>query len=273
MRPRDDRCGGVPDGDCGGVPDGHHARPSGAGCDRYPDADRTDAAGRIAAEVRDARPREVPGRLCAVAVELLPVTGASASLRNDGVPLHLCASSEQAARVAEIQTTLGDGPCVRAAETGAPVLACDLTRGPDADRWPVFAQQATAAGVRAVYALPLGNDSVCVGTLDLYRDRPGRLTDGELRTAELVAGVMTVALTALPHDDEPDAGGGGSWLSGLATDHDAVHQAIGMIMAQLGVGADEALARLRAHAFAGGRTALAVAREVIARRTRFDRDD
>ncbi|MDN0200462.1 GAF and ANTAR domain-containing protein [Streptomyces sp. S.PNR 29] len=246
---------------------------SGFGAERFRRPGQAHAADVIAEGVRGARPGEVPGRLCDVAVELLPVTGASASLRSDGVPVRLCASSRQASYVAELQATLGDGPCVHAAETCAPVLACDLTAGYDARRWPVYAQQATAAGVRAVYALPLGNDTVCVGTLDLYRDTPGRLTDRQLRTAQLVAGVMTVALTALQHDEEHDPLDEDSWLSGLATDHDEVYQAVGMIMAQLSVSGEEALSRLRAHAFAYGRTALDVARDVVAHRKRFDQDE
>lgn len=217
-------------------------------------------------------PGEVPGRLCAVAVDLLPVSGASVSLHNDGMPVQLGASSAQAAYVTEIQATLGDGPCQSAAQSGAPVLARDLTAGQDVLRWPVFAQQATAAGVRAVYSMPLGNDTVCVGTLDLYRESPGDLTDLELRTARLVAGMMTVALMALPHAEETGDPGDERWLSGLAADHDQVYQATGMIMAQLGAGTDEALARLRAHAFAHGRTALDVAGDVVAHRLRFDDD-
>ncbi|MGW6950206.1 PP2C family protein-serine/threonine phosphatase [Streptomyces xanthophaeus] len=47
-----------------------------------------------------------------------------------------------AGRLAEAQYTLGDGPCHTALTRRAPVLAGDLTRGLDADRWPVFAQQA-----------------------------------------------------------------------------------------------------------------------------------
>ncbi|MFB8245235.1 GAF and ANTAR domain-containing protein [Streptomyces sp. NPDC055952] len=259
MRPRDDPRGG---------PDGEPGR--GAGGDLEVDGLR--AVDAIARGVRGAAPVEVPGRLCRVAVDLLPVTGASVSLRSDGMPVQLSASSAEAAHLAHIQATLGDGPCQRALEDGAPVLACDLTTGPDAGRWPVFAQQATAAGVRAVYAVPLGNDSVCVGTLDLYRDRPGRLSEQQLHVARIVAGVMTVALMALPRGDEPEVAGGEAWLSGLGADHDAVYQAVGMIMAQLGVTADEALARLRADAFARGLTALDAARDVITHRKRFDRD-
>jgi hypothetical protein len=226
----------------------------------------------IADGVLGAPPAEVPARLCEVAVRLLPVTGASASLRSDGVPVRLCASGERAGRLAEIQATLGEGPCVQAAETGAPVLVRDLTRGADAGRWPVYAQQVTATGVRAVYALPLGTESVCVGTLDLYRDTPGGLTPDELRIARLVAGVLTVSLMALPREDEHDRAEGQSWLNGLATGHDEVYQAVGMIMAQLGVGTDEALARLRAHAFADDRTVREAAQEVLAYRHRFDEE-
>lgn len=223
--------------------------------------------GAIAAELRDAEPAAVPGRLCAVAVALLPVDGASVSLRGDGMPVQLGASGPQAARLAQLQATLGDGPCHHVLEAGAPVLARDLAAAGCADRWPVFAQQALGAGVRAVYALPLGSGAVCVGTLDLYRDTPGGLTDGQLRVARLVAGAMTVALVDLPYDlpdgDEP-------WLGGLAADHDRVCQAVGMIMAQLGIGADEALARLRADAFSHDRTAPEVALDVVSHRRRFD---
>jgi hypothetical protein len=41
-------------------------------------------------------------------------------------------------------------------------------------------------------------------------------------------------------------------------------------MAQLGIDADEALARLRGRAFAQGRTALELARDVVAHRERLD---
>ncbi|MFI6034108.1 GAF and ANTAR domain-containing protein [Streptomyces sp. NPDC051315] len=222
--------------------------------------------------MRDAEPGEVPERLCAAAVRLLPVSGASVSLRGDGMPVPLSASSERAAHLMEVQATLGDGPCLRAAETGAPVFACDLTAGRDASRWPVFAQQAAAAGVGAVYALPLGDRSVCVGTLDLYRDVPGELAADDIRTARFVADVLTVALMALPRGEEAGRLGDGLWLSPLATDHDEVYQAVGMVMAQRGVASDEALALLRAHAFAEGRTVLDMAHDVVARSTRFDPD-
>ncbi|MEU0057429.1 GAF and ANTAR domain-containing protein [Streptomyces sp. NPDC006334] len=236
------------------------------------DREREPAAEVLARAVRGVEPADVPDRLCAAAVRLLPVSGASVSLCGDGMPVPLSASGARAAHLMEMQATLGDGPCLRAAETGAPVFARDLTAGRDASRWPVFAQQAAAAGVRAVYALPLGDRSVCVGTLDLYRDVPGDLAADEVRTARLVADALTVALMALPRGEEAGRRGDGLWLSPLATDHDEVYQAVGMVMAQRKVASAEALALLRAHAFAAGRTVLDVAHEVVARETRFDTD-
>ncbi|MFJ9005065.1 GAF domain-containing protein [Streptomyces canus] len=246
----------------------HTAREAG----RAAEPDHVRVSDVIAEGVRGADPAEIPGKLCAAAVRLLPVADASVSLRSDGMPVQLSASSPRAEHLSELQATLGDGPCTSAAMAGAAVLATDLTSGRDADRWPVFAQQATAAGIRAVYAMPLGNDTVCVGTLDLYRDVPGELTRRELRIAELVASVMTVALTALPRGQENGPEGDGLWLSGLAKAHDEVYQAVGMIMVQLGVDSDEALARLRAAAFADSRTALEVAHDVVWNLKRFDRD-
>ncbi|MEU3098929.1 GAF and ANTAR domain-containing protein [Streptomyces sp. NPDC006967] len=251
--------GVLPGDDPGGGPDD---RARGAGGEAY-----ARVAEAIAAGLRGAGPAAAPGRLCAVAVSLLPVDGASVSLRGDGLPAQLAASSPYAAHLGQLQATLGDGPCRNVLQTGRPVLALDLAAADCVQRWPVFAQQALGAGVRAVYALPLGSDTTCVGTLDLYRDTPGGLTTHQLRTARLVAGVMTVALMDLPYG-LPD--GEEPWLSGLAADHDRVHQAVGMIMVQLGIGADEALARLRGDAFAHGRTALEVALDVVFHRRRFE---
>jgi AmiR/NasT family two-component response regulator len=51
-----------------------------------------------------------------------------------------------------------------------------------------------------------------------------------------------------------------------------IHQATGMVLMQLDVGADAALARMRAHAFVEGRLLIEVARDVVARRLLFTPD-
>jgi len=49
-----------------------------------------------------------------------------------------------------------------------------------------------------------------------------------------------------------------------------VHQASGMVSAQAGISVSDALVRLRAHAFATGALLVDVAKDVVARRLRFD---
>jgi len=150
------------------------------------------------------------------------------------------------------------------------VLAADLTRGADARRWPVFAQRAVEIGVRAVFSLPLGSDAVAIGSLDLYRRDPGPLSREDTAAAFTASDAITAALVRIQSRTETDAedaggpAGSGSWLNGAESDHEEVHYATGMLMVQLGVGPQHALARLRAYAFARGRTLTEAARDVLA---------
>ena len=65
------------------------------------------------------------------------------------------------------------------------------------------------------------------------------------------------------------AGTLGADLEMLAIHRAEVHQASGMVSAQLGVGVAEALVRLRAHAYAEGRPLADVAADVVTRRLRL----
>ncbi len=60
-----------------------------------------------------------------------------------------------------------------------------------------------------------------------------------------------------------------SELGAGADFHYVVHQAAGMVAAQLGVSVRDALVRLRAHAFGNDRSLTDVARDVVDRRLRF----
>ena len=61
-------------------------------------------------------------------------------------------------------------------------------------------------------------------------------------------------------------------LDGALAPRLEVYQAQGMVMVDLGVGVDEAMARLRAHAYAEGRPIAAVARDIVAGKLTLDRD-
>ncbi|MFI1988243.1 GAF and ANTAR domain-containing protein [Actinoplanes sp. NPDC020271] len=181
------------------------------------------------------------------------------------------ASDPVSARVEQLQFLLGEGPCRDAYAAAAPVLADDLREPTWFERWPAFTPAALMAGAQAIFALPLGIGATGMGVLDLYRDTPGELPASSLAYARVLAGAvieLILAETAAHEDsdDPPQYGGAGDPRLHRA----AVHQATGMISVQLGVPVEEALARLRAHAFAAGRDLDELAADVVARRLRFD---
>ncbi|GAA0316443.1 ANTAR domain-containing protein [Streptomyces polychromogenes] len=225
----------------------------------------------IAAALTGVPAEEVPARLCGALLNLLPVTGLALNLTaGKTYTTTLCATDATATRLADIQFTLGEGPGVRAAEVFAPVLAPDLSS--DARRWPLFVPQALETGARAMYSVPLGNSTVVIGTLDLYRDTAGKLAPADLASAVLAADASTAVLVGLDHHRTTDEGVA-SWLHGAGEAHNEVYQAAGMLMARLGATADEALLLLRARAFREGRTASEVARDVVHRRIDFDENE
>ncbi|MBL1081809.1 GAF and ANTAR domain-containing protein [Streptomyces actinomycinicus] len=248
-----------------------------AGRGGSPDAEtRLRATEALASAARGAEgPRAVPGALCQACVRLLPVAGSSVSISGGkGVRVIWCASDRVAARLAELQYTVGDGPCQTALDHGAPVIAADLTRGPDARRWPIFAHEAVGLGVRAVFSLPLGVNGAAIGTLDLYSEEVGGLAEPDLRTAQWVRDAITCSLMELQaaehgRTDEDAENEVAFWVAASEADHTEVYQAVGMVMVQLDVDPEQALDRLRARAYSHGRTVSQVAREVLARRLSF----
>lgn len=66
----------------------------------------------------------------------------------------------------------------------------------------------------------------------------------------------------------PDPGNAG-WLDLGVANRAEIHQATGMVLVQLGVTAEEALARMRGYAFVHGRLLIDVAGDLVSRRLGF----
>jgi hypothetical protein len=211
----------------------------------------------------------MPARLCAECLSVLPVSGVGIALMTADGPsgVVLAATDGRARQLEELQFTYGEGPCVEASGSGRPILEPNLlTAGPA--RWPRFAAAAQDAGVHAIFAFPLRVGAIRVGVLDLYRDIPGQLTAHELADAIAFADAATVVVLHLQDHDQHDAAH--SALAGPIDSQAQVHQATGMITIQLGISLAQALLRLRAHAYATGRTVSAIAADVVNRRMYFD---
>lgn len=226
-------------------------------------------------------------RLCLACAEAMPVDGVGISLLagwQRGAQALLGASDETAAAIEQLQFELGEGPCLTAFTEARPVRVPDIS-GPEAgSRWPVFTTQAAENGLsaRALFAFPMQVGAVGLGVLDFYRTEPGPLGD-EAYTLLLVETVTWVLLKsesakALDRDesDTGDAATGPPASSPAEVSWQLraeVHQAAGMVSAQLGVSTEAALARIRSQAFLMRRPVTAIAGDVISGRVRFTDQD
>jgi GAF domain-containing protein len=209
-------------------------------------------------------------RVCGAAVQTLSASGAGvAVMTDDGARGVGAASDPGSERLEELQFILGEGPCVDAYAFRRPVLVPDLADGAMA-RWPAFAPAVHQRGVRAVFAFPLQIGAARLGVLDVFRDRAGTLTADELWHAMLLADAAVAAL--LDQHEQNGTNAGGEDLDEAVDDRAELFQAQGMVMVQLGTSIGEAMARMRAYAYAQDRRLNEVASDVVARRLRFDPD-
>ena len=230
---------------------------------------------QLLAAVGGERRLEAADRLCRACVTLLAVDAAAISLVFDGANAATLGSSGPLARIYdELQFTLGEGPCLDSVAHRAPVLVVDLANPNDA-RWPAYGPAMLAHQIRGVYAMPVLVAGEYVGALDLFCAEPGRL-----RTEQLAGAVAAAELAAIPVLDLLNADlhaavsdpNSDAWAELNTLSRAEVSQATGMVMAQLGIDAAEALVRLRAHAYATDRGAIDVARDILDRRLRLEDD-
>ena len=205
----------------------------------------------------------LPDRLCRSAVALLGCDGGAVTMAYTHVErVTLCATDDTALAIEEAQDVMGQGPGPDAFTTGA-YSRFDLldVDGPD-PRWPLLESPAlTALAPLVIHALPMGEgEDRVLGVLTCYQRGTDR--DIDLDDALIVARVVAAALVAdepSMHDSEH-----GPW-----SERAEVHQATGMVVAQLGVRERDALALLRAHAYSHDQGVSATAGDVIARRLTF----
>ncbi|TFC12247.1 ANTAR domain-containing protein [Cryobacterium algoritolerans] len=209
--------------------------------------------------------KENTSNLCGPFLSSLPITGASISTL--GAPFGtetVCASDEQAAQIDEIQFDLGEGPCWDAISIRRPVLSADI-RNPSAS-WPMFVRAIETTDVVGLFAFPMFIGSLNIGAVELYSTRRGSMSPSQIDDAIVLVSlaarqVLRRALFARP--GIPDANDDEGYSRRV------VHQATGMLLAQLDLPAADALLVLRGYAFSHGRTVRDVATDVVLRKISF----
>jgi hypothetical protein len=179
-------------------------------------------------------------------LEIIPVEGAAISTIADFLGTEtVAANSPLAARLDELQFDLGEGPC-----------------------WPAFSRAISVEDVGAIFAFPLVFGPLKLGAMDLYTGDPRELSSREERQSGILASVISrmVLDRAIRRADQPDLTGPEDRFS-----RRLIHQATGMVLAQLGISAEDARLLIQGHAFARGRSMRQIAEEILERRLDFSR--
>ena len=196
-------------------------------------------------------------RLCMSATSVLGAEGGAITVAYTAEDrVTLCTTDERAERLEALQDVLGQGPGPTAYRTGQQTRAA-LGSGGD-ERWPEFDRVATATlGRMDVRAIPMRPHSSVLGVLTCHLQESADLTFDEA-PAQFLADAVAVALLQDPAAFATDSTG--PWSSRAQ-----IHQATGMVVAQLRVSTSDALALLRAHAFAADASLQQVAASVLRR--------
>jgi hypothetical protein len=215
----------------------------------------------------------LPAQLARAAVRTLGVAGVGLSLHEVlGRSTPLGASDALATLAERLQFTTGSGPCMLAAGTGCPFFAAEeQLRG----RWPAFHDMLVRhTPFRSVVALPLPGELRGIGALDLYLTPSVGVEAVDAIQAHDVARIVAAELAHAAAWSEWSENEGPAWTqTDTARQRARVWLASGMVSLALGVDTTDALAVLRAVAYASDRTVDAVAVDVIERRLPLDQLD
>jgi hypothetical protein len=118
-----------------------------------------------------------------------------------------------------------------------------------------------------VFVFPLTLGALDLGVVQLHNTKPGNLSYGDHTTAAMLAGqtawhLLRRVLSVSAADTDPA-------VDRSLMSRREIHQATGVVLAQAGTTAAEALLLLRAHAFANAMTLREAAEAVLAGRLRF----
>jgi hypothetical protein len=211
---------------------------------------------------RDADRLPLGQRLCTAVVDLLGVEGAVLTFGyEEPARLTVWASDETASWLDGIQEVLGEGPGWEAFQSGEIVSTALKNDG----RWALFRRAAEAEhGHLTLHAVPMSPGGDPMGVMLLYQSGDRPVIDPE--TAQFLANAVGAALLRTPVSTVDN-------LEGPWRARSAVHQAVGMVMAQLGITAEDALVLLRAHAYAEDVTLDAIAAQIVDRHLDFKYTD
>ncbi|MGW5715410.1 ANTAR domain-containing protein [Amycolatopsis sp. NPDC003865] len=183
---------------------------------------------------------EILQAVCAEAVRAVPGADmASITAIRDGEPETAASTDDRAVDIDRVQYEAGEGPCLRAAETGEIVRLPLATAGAV---WPEFTSYARGQGVGSYLAAPLRVDDALAGALNLFGYGDHGFAETDSRLLALYTTIVSFGLrstrrylTARRRVAE---------LETAMSSRAVIEQAKGILMAVHRITADDAMKRL-----------------------------
>lgn len=193
-------------------------------------------------------------------VDIFGVTGSGIMVADDqNITRYVAASNEDGRILETAESASGQGPCTEAFVDLRPVTSVDVSRD---ERWPLLARAVAGHAVHAVIGAPVRLGGVAVGTVDVYRDRPGEWTQTEVAGLQRYADVVSRTLAALLQADRAEELA--AQLQYALDSRVVVERGVGFLMAREGLDAVAAFNVLRTSARSSRRKIGDVATELLA---------
>lgn len=159
---------------------------------------------------------------------------AGISLVEKGKITSSASSNDIPRRVDEIQSEVGEGPCIDAIKEHEVFQTGELK---NESRWPEFSERAhRETGVCSIVAVRLFVEGDTIGALNLYSSAPDAFDDSDVALATVFAVHASVAMLAARR---------AAALEQKAESRDLIGRAKGILMARSGASDEEAFAMLR----------------------------
>jgi GAF domain-containing protein len=131
-------------------------------------------------------------RVAELAIRTLPdVAAASVTLVESDRAFTVAFTGSLALELDETQYQEGYGPCLEVAQSSGTVTVPDMAAE---TRWPVFAREALAVGVRCSLSVALPLQEALVGALNVYATEPAVFDQDAIEVARTFAGYAAVAI-------------------------------------------------------------------------------
>lgn len=169
-----------------------------------------------------------------MARETLGADWCGVMLVHRGQKLETAAVTDDVVRRADdLQTTLGQGPCLEAVDERTTFVIHDTRTE---SRWPQWCKQAAGLGIRSVLSVRLFTQAGTIGSLNVYGSRPDQFDAEDAVICGIYAGHASVALAAARTESGLREAMDGRHLIGLAQ---------GILMERFDLTTEKAFAVLR----------------------------